>query len=363
MSQKGVEVRLEGLVRTYGRVRAVDGVSLTVPAGEFATLLGPSGSGKTTTLMILAGFVEPEAGDVFIGGARVTETPPHRRALGMVFQHYALFPHMTIFDNIAYPLRMRRVARAAIRERVQAALELVRLPDVGARYPRQLSGGQQQRIALARALVYEPQVLLLDEPLGALDRKLREEMQVELRQLQQKLGITSLYVTHDQEEAMALSDRVVVMRDGRVEQVGTPAALYERPATRFVADFIGASNLVEGTIRPASGALALVTADGFSVPVAPLGGVVPEGPAALVLRPERIRWARDERWAHGENTSVALPGIVTAVTYLGERIRYRVRIYGGPTLTVIHPNRPGAHRPEQGAAVRVGWNHDDATIL
>ncbi len=352
----GADVRLEGLAKSYGRVRAVDGVSLVISRGEFVTLLGPSGSGKTTTLLMLAGFVEPDAGDVFIAGARVTETPPHRRALGMVFQHYALFPHMTVFDNVAYPLRMRHVARAAIRERVRAALSLVRLPDVGARYPRQLSGGQQQRIALARALVYEPQVLLMDEPLGALDKKLREQMQVELRTLQQSLGITTLYVTHDQEEAMALSDRVVVMRDGRIEQAGAPAELYERPHTRFVADFIGASNCLEGKLQAASDGWEFVTTEGLHISVSP-PGPAPGAPSHLVIRPERIRWADAER------TEVTAAGILTAVTYLGERIRYRVQLEGGPALTVTRPNLPDGHQLAPGRAIRVGWNRADAAVL
>ena len=355
-AEAGADLRLEGLVKSYGRVRAVDGVSLAVGAGQFVTLLGPSGSGKTTTLMTVAGFVEPDAGDIYIAGARVTETPAHRRALGMVFQHYALFPHMTVFDNVAYPLRMRRTAKRAIRERVQAALAMVRLPETGSRYPRQLSGGQQQRIALARALVYEPRLLLMDEPLGALDKKLREEMQVELRTLQQSLGITTLYVTHDQEEAMALSDRVVVMRDGRIEQDGAPADLYERPRTRFVADFIGASNCVPGKLEVAGAGFRFVTLEGLAVaadaPPAP-----PSDPAHLVIRPERIRWA------DAGPADVTAAGVLADVTYLGERIRYRVRLDGGPTLTVTHPNLPSTRRLAPGTPVRVAWDRTDAKIL
>jgi spermidine/putrescine ABC transporter ATP-binding subunit len=353
---RGADVRLEGLVKSYGRVRAVDGVSLSIGRGEFVTLLGPSGSGKTTTLMILAGFVEPDVGEVFIAGARMTETPAHLRALGMVFQHYALFPHMTIFDNVAYPLRMRRVQRARIRDRVEAALDLVRLPTVGTRYPRQLSGGQQQRIALARALVYEPPLLLMDEPLGALDKKLREEMQIELRALQQNLGITTLYVTHDQEEAMALSDRVVLMREGRIEQDGTPADLYERPRTRFVADFIGASNCLEGKLEALGDGWQFVTIEGLSVAVS-VPTAAPSDPAHLIIRPERIRWA------DAESTEVTAGGVVTAVTYLGERIRYRVRLDGGPSVTVTHPNVPAGHRLEPGMVVRIGWSRADAVVL
>ena len=353
---RGADLRLEGLVKSYGQVRAVEGVSLAVAAGEFVTLLGPSGSGKTTTLMILAGFVEPDAGEVYVEGTRITDTPAHRRALGMVFQHYALFPHMTVFDNVAYPLRMRRTARPVVRERVRAALALVRLPDTGARYPRQLSGGQQQRIALARALVYEPRLLLMDEPLGALDKKLREEMQVELRTLQQTLGITTLYVTHDQEEAMALSDRVVVMRDGRIEQDGAPADLYERPRTRFVADFIGASNCVAGTLEAAGEGWRFVTLEGLAL-AAEAPSAAPGDPAHLVIRPERIRWA------DAGPAEVTAAGVLADATYLGERIRYRVRLDGGPMLTVTHPNLPSARRLAPGTPVRIGWNRSDATVL
>jgi putative spermidine/putrescine transport system ATP-binding protein len=354
---KGAEVRIEGLVKTYGHVRAAAGVSLAIGPGQFVTLLGPSGSGKTTTLMIVAGFVEPDAGEVFIAGKRVTETPAHRRGLGMVFQHYALFPHMTIFQNIAYPLRMRRVPRNQIRDRVQAALDLVQLPDIGPRHPRQLSGGQQQRVAVARALVFEPQVLLMDEPLGALDRKLREQMQVELRSLQQKLGITTLYVTHDQEEAMALSDQVVVMCDGRIEQKGTPADLYERPQSQFVADFIGASNRIDGELQGQGGKRVFVTREGLQMPVS--GPRMPEqrGPFQLMIRPERIRWADDGSF------DTKLDGKVVAVTYLGERMRYLVQLQGGPMVTVTHANLKSEQRLASGAAVRVGWNREDVTIL
>ncbi len=353
----GVEVRLEGLVKRYGRVRAVDDVSLVVPAGCFATLLGPSGSGKTTTLMILAGFVEPDAGEVLIGGVRVTGTPAHRRGLGMVFQHYALFPHMTVFDNVAYPLRMRRMPGPAVRERVRAVLEMVQLPHAAGRYPRQLSGGQQQRVALARALVYEPRVLLMDEPLGALDRKLREQMQLELRGLQQSLGITTLYVTHDQEEAMALSDLVVVMREGRIEQAGAPNDLYERPHSRFVAEFLGAANCIEGTLSPAEDSWGLVTAGGLRLPVAAPPGAAPGTLAHLIIRPERIRWVEEGA------TEVVVDGRVVTMTYLGERVRYQVELPGGPRLTVTRPNTPEAGAVGPGAPVRVGWNRADAVVL
>jgi putative spermidine/putrescine transport system ATP-binding protein len=348
-------VRLENITKVFGTTRAVAGVDLTIPDGEFAVFVGPSGCGKTTTLNVIAGLETPTTGDVYIGSDRVTEWEPRDRNLGMVFQSLALFPHMTVFDNVAYPLRMRHTPRALIRERVHAALGLVRLPETAARYPHQLSGGQQQRIALARALVYEPQLLLMDEPLGALDRKLREEMQVELRSLQQSLGITTLYVTHDQEEAMALSDRVVVMRDGHIEQDGPPADLYERPRTRFVADFIGASNCLEGKVEPASAGWEFVTSEGLRLPVdAPSA---PTDPRHFVLRPERIRWADDGP------TDVVVNGVLASVTYLGERIRYRVQLEGGPTLIVTHPNLPTRRPVAPGAIVRLGWNRADATTL
>ncbi len=354
---KGAEVRLEGLTKTYGQIRAADCVSLKIAGGEFVTLLGPSGSGKTTTLMMIAGFVEPDEGQIYIGGTRVTEMPAHRRGLGMVFQHYALFPHMTLFENIAYPLRMRRVSRREVRDRVQAALKLVQLPDVGSRYPRQLSGGQQQWVAVARALVYEPKVLLMDEPLGALDRKLREQMQFELRNLQQSLGITALYVTHDQEEAMALSDRVVVMRDGRIEQVGAPEDLYERPQSRFVADFIGTSNCMEGELKREQDGWIFIARGGLRLPVVCRPEETPRDDARLVIRPERVRWADDIQ------TEIDVSGTVVSVTYLGERIRYLVRVEGGGTIVVTQPNVESGRRLKSGMVTRVGWNHEDVAVL
>jgi spermidine/putrescine ABC transporter ATP-binding subunit len=354
--RSGAELRIDGLVKLYRDVRAVDDVSLTVSSGEFLTMLGPSGSGKTTTLMMVAGFVAPDAGDVFLDGVRVTETPTHRRGIGMVFQHYALFPHMSVFDNIAYPLRMRKIPHADITARVESVLTMVQLPDVGRRYPRQLSGGQQQRIAVARALVYEPRLLLMDEPLGALDRKLREQMQVELRSLQQTLRITTLYVTHDQEEAMSMSDRIVVMRDGKIEQTGTPGELYEHPKTLFVAGFIGESNVIEGVIVHKEDAAAIESAEGASIPVS-FTTPADRRRYHLVVRPERVLFCSRNR------LDVSLPGRVASVTYLGERIRYRVQISDHLTLSAIHPNTGAGERPGVGDVVEVGWNHADASII
>jgi len=239
---------LREVSKHYGSVAAVDRVSLDVPRGQFLTLLGPSGSGKTTLLMIIAGFVEPTAGEVLVDGARITPLPPEKRNFGMVFQGYALFPHLTVFDNVAFPLKVRGVSRAAAADRIRGALDLVKLAPLAERYPRQLSGGQQQRVALARALVFTPDILLLDEPLSALDKKLRAELQWELKQIHRRVGTTFIYVTHDQEEALSMSDEIAIIRDGRVVQAGPPRLLYERPATRFVADFLGKSNFITGRV-------------------------------------------------------------------------------------------------------------------
>lgn len=355
--ERGAEVRVERICKTYGSVRAADDISLTVNNGEFVTLLGPSGSGKTTILMVIAGFVEPDKGEIYIGGSKITNVPAHRRDLGVVFQNYALFPHMSIFDNIAYPLRMRKTPRNEIRNRVEAALDLVQLPDIGWRHINQLSGGQQQRVAVARALIAEPQVLLMDEPLGALDKKLREQMQIELRSLQQSLGITTIYVTHDQEEAMALSDRVVVLRDGRIEQIGSTDDLYEHPKTRFVADFIGTSNLLDGELKVDNQEWVFTTTEGLRLPASNPRKENTGRPSKLIIRPERIRWSDDE------NTDVSATGVIDVVTYLGERIRYEVHLDHGPRIIVIHTNLESERRFKIGDAVKLGWNHSDVTIL
>jgi putative spermidine/putrescine transport system ATP-binding protein len=355
-SRRGAELKLNGLTKTYREVRAVDDVSLSVTGGEFVTMLGPSGSGKTTTLMLVAGFVDPDIGDVFLDGVRVTDTPTHRRGIGMVFQHYALFPHMTVFENIAYPLKMRKVPRAEIKTRVGSVLGMVQLPDVADRYPRQLSGGQQQRIAVARALVYEPRLLLMDEPLGALDRKLREQMQLELRNLQQTLGITTLYVTHDQEEAMSMSDRIVVMREGKIEQVGTPGQLYEHPKTFFVANFIGESNILDGKIRSEGESWLFEAPEGLKIPVI-LSELMDYRNPQLVIRPERVMFST------GEPLDVSLPGKVVSVTYLGERIRFSIRLSEGISISAVHPNTTDLHRPQVGESIKVGWNSNDVSII
>lgn len=355
LNNKSVEVELRSVNKSYGRgPAAVDNVSLVIPGGKFVTFLGPSGSGKTTTLMMIAGFTQLDTGDILIGGRPVTNIPAHKRSIGVVFQHYALFPHMTVFENIAYPLRTRKMPKDEIQSRVQKALNLIRLPDVGARYPRQLSGGQQQRVALARALVFEPSIMLMDEPLGALDRKLREQMQIELRLIQQNLGITTISVTHDQEEAMALSDVVVVMKDGHVEQKGAPRELYEKPETTFIADFLGVSNLIEGKLGKAGSDSVFHTMQGLPITI---GETSKSSASHLMIRPERVRW-QDEG-----GLDFKFEGEVSAMVYLGHQIRCHVRLPGGQELITTRPNRPGMVYPQIGEVVTVGWRHDDVVLI
>jgi spermidine/putrescine ABC transporter ATP-binding subunit len=289
-ARRSVGLKLVHLQKRYGAVTAIDSVTLDVAPGEFLTLLGSSGSGKSTTLMSVAGFVRPTGGQILIDGRDQTATPPHQRDIGLVFQHYALFPHLDVARNIAFPLEMRKIGKAETDRRVADALRLVRLEGFAHRKPSQLSGGQSQRVALARALVYEPSILLLDEPLGALDRNLREEMQVEIRRIQKSLGITTIAVTHDQHEAITMSDRIAVMRLGRLDQIGTPAQVYERPRTRFVAQFMGASNFVNGTAaRVVDGARLLeVQCGGAAVRIERREGLHEQGPMDVVVRPERL---------------------------------------------------------------------------
>jgi len=318
-------VRLTRVSRRFGDVRALDEVSLEVRDGEFFSLLGPSGSGKTTCLRLLAGFDEPNSGTIELLGKSVVGVPPYERDVNTVFQDYALFPHMSVGENVAYGLRVKKAPRDEAEARVRQALALVRLPGLSARRPGQLSGGQRQRVALARALVNRPRVLLLDEPLGALDLKLRQQMQVELRSLQRQLAITFLYVTHDQDEALAMSDRLAVFRDGRVEQVGTPAEVYEDPRTAFVAGFVGTSNRLDGALaRAATGR-----------------------DEEVLLRPEKIRLLLPGESPGGEECRVE--GVVEDATYLGPFTRYRVQADVGGELVVLEQNRE-AGRSEAEAA-------------
>ena len=349
---------LRDVVKTFDDVVAVDAVSLEVRAGEFVTLLGPSGCGKTTTLRMIAGFVEPDAGEIRIGAIDVTRLPPNKRDIGMVFQSYGLFPHMTVEDNVAYGLRMRRVPVAERRRRVEEALGLVQLPGLAKRFPRQLSGGQQQRVALARAIVIRPSLLLLDEPLSNLDAKLREEMRWELRQLQRQLDITTVFVTHDQEEALAISDRIVVMNAGRIEQVGTPSAIYRQPRTLFVARFIGESNLWEGTVgRRQTEGVRFVTPAGLDLLVEEPGDTAEGEPAVLSVRPEAVAImpAGDEARARFANR---IEGTVEDVSYVGASTAYRVRI--SPEVSV-RVQRPNVETDGQGA--RGGFGANDRVVL
>ncbi len=350
------DIELRGVTKHYGTVLALDDLSVQVGAGEFFTLLGPSGCGKTTALRSIAGFVTPDAGEVFIEGSRVTAVPPHRRRVGMVFQHYALFPHRTVAQNIAFGLRMQGCPRSEIARRVEEALALVQLPGYGARYPRQLSGGEQQRVALARAVVTRPAVLLLDEPLGALDKKLRERMQVELKRLQREIGITTIYVTHDQEEALTMSDRIAVMRGGQIEQVGGPLDIYERPRSPFVADFIGTTNLLRGRLLSADGQLATVECHGVTLRVADAAHAAPRD-VVIALRPEKV--VLDT----GEPMENMLAARVTQLVYMGNTILYSLRTDEGIDLQACELSRSGAVRHSVGSRVTVGFRADTASLL
>ncbi len=323
-------VRLENVVRRFGEVRAVDGVSFAVADGEFFAMLGPSGSGKTTCLRLIAGFDEPDGGEILIHGRPVRGVPPYERPVNTVFQDYALFPHPSVLDNVAYGLMVRGVPKRERYRRAEEMLALVALPGLGARRPAQLSGGQRQRVALARALVLEPEVLLLDEPLGALDLKLRQQMQGELKALQRQVGITFVFVTHDQDEALGMADRVAVFSQGRIEQVGTPEEVYDRPATAFVAGFVGAANILAGEVA------ARLTGEA----------------RPFSLRPERIRLGQA---AEGE---IGATGRVLEARYHGAATRLEVALDAGPTLTVERANAEGAVAVPTGGPVSLAWRRD-----
>jgi putative spermidine/putrescine transport system ATP-binding protein len=351
-------VRLEGLSKQYGTFDAVRDVSLDVRNGEFLTLLGPSGSGKTTTLMMIAGFVTPSSGRILVDGRDVTDEPPHRRNIGMVYQSYALFPHLTVFKNVAFPLEVRKCPPSEIRQRATEALEIVKLADLGDRYPAQLSGGQQQRVALARAIVFRPPLLLMDEPLGALDRKLREHMQIELMKIQSRLGITVVYVTHDQEEALVMSNRVAVMADGTLQQVGSPEELYQRPANRFVADFVGETNLIDGRILVSGSAASVLVAPGFEVHAHSDRQWTKGDDVCVVVRPECVRIGTTAQGCVNR-----LDGIVERVIYIGDVSRFMVTLPSGQTLVVKVQNGGQAHAANVGERITLGWSAESSWLV
>ena len=346
-SRSGAAIGLRGIRKQYGAFVAIDSLDLAIQAGEFISLLGPSGSGKSTTLMLIAGFERPDAGSLQINGQDVTRTPPHRRGLGMVFQNYALFPHLTVAENIGFALKQRGVGGAARAERVARALDLVRLPGLADRYPQQLSGGQQQRVAIARAVVFDPPVLLMDEPLSALDKQLREEMQFEVKRLHDRLGITFVYVTHDQREALVMSDRVAVMSAGAIAQLDTPAGLYDRPANRFVATFVGDANFLNvqpngnGSVRLGSQILRAASGTGPDV----------------MVRPEKISFGRGEE---GQNT---VSGRVTETVFMGDQSRCLVEVAPGEVMVVRQPHRAGLPIPLPGETVALHWEVADTLLI
>jgi putative spermidine/putrescine transport system ATP-binding protein len=355
---KNAFVSFEQVQKSYdGETLVVKNLNLRIGKGEFLTMLGPSGSGKTTCLMMLAGFETATHGEIKLGGRPINNIPPHKRGIGMVFQNYALFPHMTVAENLAFPLEVRGMSRAARDEKVRRALDMVQMGAFGGRRPAQLSGGQQQRIALARALVFDPALVLMDEPLGALDKQLREHMQYEIKRLHESLGITVVYVTHDQSEALTMSDRVAVFNEGIIQQLATPPALYERPENAFVAQFIGENNKLFGTVTAIDGSLARVRLDGGGEvsAVAVCCGAAGE-PTMLSIRPERVIVNPDP----GKD---GLPGRVEELIYLGDHIRCRMRVAGHDDFIVKVPNS-GAHTMlSVGQETVVGWNKEDCRAL
>lgn len=340
-----------GISKRYGAVTALEPTDLDVRSGEFLTLLGPSGSGKTTLLQLVCGLTEPTAGSLLVDGVDQIDVPVHRRDIGLVFQHYALFPHLTVAENIAFPLKMRGRDANDIGSRVADALAMVHMEDYGLRFPRELSGGQQQRVALARCFVYQPSIILMDEPLGALDKKLRDHMQIEIKQLHRASGATIIYVTHDQEEALALSDRICLMNHARIEQLGSPREIYTRPRTEFAADFIGVSNILRGVAAAgANGRAALETPYGrFQLP----NGVAANGAAALVVRPEQL------------SLEAGLPNRIAAtvreVVFAGSELRVVSTLAGGEEIVMRLP--PTHEPPQRGAAIEMGWSPDDAAVV
>ena len=360
-TQAETDIHLEGVSKRFGEMTAVDELTLSIPRGDFYAMRGPAGCGKTTTLRMIGGFEDPTAGRVFLGGNDVTQHPPYKRDVNTVFQSYALFPHLTVERNVAFGLERKKVGKAEVRRRVGEILELVQLQGLGNRRPSQLSGGQQQRVALARALVNHPRALLLDEPLGALDLRLRRQLQIELKRIQQEVGITFVHVTHDQEEALTMADTIAVMNEGRIEQMGSGEELYERPRTEFVANFLGLSNLIDGSVGSRDGPLATFDAEEGERVFVPTDRFanVNGGPVRVGIRPEKIAIAaaRPDPESSSSTRNV-IHGRVTVASYLGVSIQYVVETKTGRELTVIAPNRDGdaAGSIGPGRDVSLAWD-------
>ena len=359
--ERGASVRFDQVQKSYDGVSlVVKDLNLDIEAGEFLTMLGPSGSGKTTCLMMLAGFEPATHGEIFLNDKPINNVPPHKRGVGMVFQNYALFPHMTVAENLAFPLQVRSMSRAEQEEKVKRALEMVELPQFGSRRPAQLSGGQQQRVAVARALVFEPDLVLMDEPLGALDKQLREKMQFEITHLAHRLGITVVYVTHDQTEALTMSDRVAVFDDGRIQQLAPPDELYEKPQNSFVAQFIGENNTLEGTLREIKGDRCVVQLDDGGLIDAKPVNVSKVGERTRVsIRPERVEINKD-RLQEGAHT---LKAEVLEFIYMGDIFRTRLRVAGNENFVIKTRNAPDVARLRPGTTIDIGWLPEDCRAL
>ncbi|MCK5621028.1 MAG: ABC transporter ATP-binding protein [Alphaproteobacteria bacterium] len=353
-------VRFINVQKSYdGEILVVKNLNLDIARGEFLTMLGPSGSGKTTCLMMLAGFEPATNGDITLNGKPINNVPPHKRGIGMVFQNYALFPHMTVAENLSFPLEVRRMGKDEIESRVTRALEMVRLPEMAGRRPGQLSGGQQQRVAVARALVFDPDLVLMDEPLGALDKNLREEMQYEIKHIHESLGVSVVYVTHDQSEALTMSNRIAVFNDGIVQQLSTPDALYERPENAFVAQFIGENNRLMGTVKEVNGESCTIEVDGGGAVIALAVNIAGKGErTTLSLRPERVTINPPE----GSVPNV-FEGTVEELIYLGDHIRARVNVCGHDDFIVKVPNASGHAALKEKTKVKVGWEFEDCRAL
>jgi len=354
-------VKFQHVQKSYdGETLVVKDLNLSMPKGEFLTMLGPSGSGKTTCLMMLAGFETATHGEIMLDGQPINNIPPHKRGIGMVFQNYALFPHMTVAENLAFPLEVRKMGKSEREEKVKRALDMVQMGAFGGRRPAQLSGGQQQRIALARALVFEPELVLMDEPLGALDKQLREHMQFEITRLAHNLGITTVYVTHDQTEALTMSDRVAVFNDGRIQQLAPPDELYERPQNSFVAQFIGENNTLTGVVKSIDGAKCVVKLDsGEEIDAVPVNVSKAGERTKVSIRPERVEFNKS-RLQKGAHT---LKAEVLEFIYMGDIFRFRLKVAGNSDFVVKTRNAPDAVRLTPGSEIEIGWLAEDCRAL